>query len=327
MRSLLLVLVACGGNSSGKHPDAMIDARPDAPPPPPGHYYFVIDHETVPTNNTEARADGLDLNGDGTVDNQFGMVLGTLSSMGFDIQGAVSKSVDTGATLMLADLYALDFANTAGATFMVYDGANPSPAPCNGSADAVCRHHLAGTGVFDIDANSPRDTPLAGKAVGGRFDLGPGHLPLQLAMFGGVPLHLHLIGARVRLSTVSADHISSGILAGAVPQSDMNTMVFPQMAASLVPIVQRDCCGLATSPGGVTCNPNATPSCGCTDGSTGKTMLGLLDTSPKDCVITAGEIQNNSLFMALFAPDVMVEGQMALSLGVTITAVTGGFAL
>jgi hypothetical protein len=102
----------------------------------------------------------------------------------------------------------------------------------------------------------------------------------------------------------------------------MTAKVYPGVAMSMLPIVQRDCCGLATSPGGATCTP---PSCGCVDASTGKTMIGLVDAN-HDCTITASEIQNNSLFNSLFASDLSFNGTKALSVGVGFTAVTGAFA-
>ncbi len=330
MRALLLVpLLACG-STAAKHVDAKVDVPIDMriPPPdaPPGYFYYVIDHEMVPTNNTQARAYGLDLNGDGTVDNQLGMVLGTFSSMGFDIQGTTSKAIDTGGILMLGDLYALDFTNTIGSMFTMFDGANPSPAPCSSSSDTVCRHHLTGSGIFDVASTSPRDTPLAGSAATGTFDEGPGHLSIQLAMVDPtMALHLPLIGARAKFQGVTATGITSGILAGAVTQTDINTKFIPQLQQSFIPVIQRDCCGAPTSPS-PTCDPNATPSCGCIDGSTGKTLLGLFDTSPKDCMVSVSEIQNNSLIMSLLAPDVTVEGQMALSIGVGFTAVAASYA-
>jgi len=157
MRALLLVPLFACGNSPAKHADAkpvdmMIDMRVPPPDAPPGFFYYVIDHEHVPTSNTEARMYGLDLDGDGTVNNQLGMVLATFSGMGFDIQGTTTKAIDTGSILMLGDLYALDFTNTTGSTFTMFDGANPSPAPCSSSSDTVCRHHLTGSGIFDVAA-------------------------------------------------------------------------------------------------------------------------------------------------------------------------------
>ena len=83
--AVALLLAACGDDNGG----APIDAPPvviDAPPPPPGHHHYVIDSLLVPTNNTMARDYGFDLNNDGAIDNQLGMVLGTLASMGLDVQ-------------------------------------------------------------------------------------------------------------------------------------------------------------------------------------------------------------------------------------------------
>ena len=53
----------------------------------------------------------------------------------------------------------------------------------------------------------------------------------------------------------------------------------------------------------------------------GKTILGLFDTTPKDCMVTVDEIKNNSLIVSLLSPDVTVDGKMALSLGIKATAV------
>ncbi len=346
MRSLAVAwsfLVCCGGEHK---PDVPIDAPRAADAPKPidspmidapaidapatatgAHYHYVMDHQYVPTNNTQARQYGLDLNSDGVVDNQLGMVLGTLSSMGFDVQAAASKSVDTGSTLLLVDLQTADFTTATDTGVTLYEGANPMPAPCSGPTDTVCRHHLAGTGTFDIAATSPRDTPLSGNASAGTFTNGPGHLPLQIAITSAAstPIELHLIGARTKMSSVTAGGIATGVVAGAITQTELNTQVLPQFQVTLMQIVYRDCCGLATSPGGATCNPNGTPACGCVSGSSGQTVIGLFDTSPKDCQITLSEVQNNSLLQSLLAPDVTVEGQMALSLGIGFTAVPGTF--
>ena len=74
-------IIACGGGGG-----TIVPAGP--------HTHYVADNIYVPTNNNEAREDGLDLNGDGTVDNQLGMVLSALASTaGFDIQGTINKSV------------------------------------------------------------------------------------------------------------------------------------------------------------------------------------------------------------------------------------------
>jgi hypothetical protein len=318
------------------------------------HYHYVANQVNVPTNNTQARAYGLDLNGDGTVDNQLGMVLGTLSSMGFDIQGNINTSVAEGGIVVLVDFQTKDFNSSAGAGVSAFLGANPNPPACAGSADKFactgsgstlscsgCQKSLTGTASFDIASGSPTNAALAGKIVGGTFTGGPGDLALQIAIGGQTPIELDLIGARAKASMISATAIGAtthpnntgglsmsngGVtLGGAITQDDLNNKIIPQIQQQLGPIILRDCCGAASSPGGATCNPNGTPPCGCTDGSTGKTILGLFDTAPKDCTVSVTEIQTNSLIMSLLAPDVTIGGKMALSLGVNITAVGATF--
>ena len=69
----------------------------------------------------------------------------------------------------------------------------------------------------------------------------------------------------------------------------------------------------------------AAAGCGCMSGSTGKTILNLFDTMPKNCAVTVEEIKNNSLIQSLLAPDVTIDGKTALSLGIKATTVKGTF--
>jgi hypothetical protein len=325
-----LTLAACGGGGGGGEPT-----------PVGTHYHYVANKIYVPTNNTEARSYGLDLDGNGTVDNQLGMVLGTLSGMGFDIQGTIDKSVAEGDIDLLADFQTQDFMNTAAAGVQVFLGDNAQPAACNSgemytcdtSTPPVCSgcgHQLSGSASFGISADSPTNTALSGPIVNGTFKGGPGDLGLAIAIGGTTPVHLDLIGARASGSGITATAIGTAttggiVFGGAVTQDDLNNNVIPAIQMELGPLIQRDCCGLSTSPGGTTCDPSANPSCGCTDGSTGKTILGLFDTNPKDCTVSVMEIQTNTLIQSLLAPDVTIEGKMALSLGIKATAVNATY--
>jgi len=338
---LSLALVTCGGSSTIV--------------PEGTHYHYVANTVLVPTNNTQAREYGLDLNNDGTVDNQLGMVLGTLAGMGFDIQGTIDKAVAEGDVILLVDFQTKDatFMSAAAAGLGVLLGTNPMPAACNGSADVYqcvtgsgsactsgsagctcsgCGHHLDGTAQFTLaDGQTPME--LAGPIIGGTFKGGPGEITLQIALASSNPITLNLIGARSQASGITATTIGTAttggaILAGALTQDDLNNKVIPAIQQQLVPIIQRDCCGAATSPGGVTCNPASTgtnPNCGCIDGSTGKTILGLFDTNPKDCTVSVMEISTNSLIESLLAPDVTINGTPALSLGIKVTTVGATF--
>ncbi len=316
--ALVLLLAACGDDNGGTPIDGAVDAPPpiDAPPPPLGHHHYVIDSIQVPTNNTTARDYGQDLNGDQTVDNQLGMVLGTLSSMGFEIQATATQNVDRGATITLIDMFANDLATELAATFAMFVGTNPMPAACASAADTVCRRHLAGTATFTIMTGAPTNPPLAGAIAAGTYTTAPaGHLAVPLSVFpSATPVVVNLIGAKVIATQLSATNIMSMKIGGAVTNAEMDAKVYPSIKDGMQASIAHDCTAL-TSP----------PTCGCAPGSNGKTWLDLLDSAPKDCAITVQEIKTNSLFMSLFAPDVTIEGQMALSLGIKATAVQAGF--
>lgn len=320
MKRLLIVALAACGNDGAKPSDAAIDAAIDAampdalidaPAPPPNAHRYVIDHERLPTTNNEARTYGLDLDSDGVVDNQLGMVIGTLAGMGFDVEAPLTHAIDTGATIMLADVESASLTGGT-ATFALVQGTNAMPAPCNGAADTTCRHHLAGTATFEVATTSPHDAPLAGTISGGVLNAGPGTIHIATSFFGA-PITLQLIGARVRLTQPTEALLMSGVIAGGVTQTELDATLYPGMQTAITAQIALDCTAL-TSP----------PACGCADGSTGKTDIGLFDAN-QDCAVSVDELKTNSLILSLLAPDVTIGTEQALSFGVGITAVHAAF--
>lgn len=301
-------LVACGGSDSGQ------------PTPEGAHTHYVANKIFVPTSSTESREYGLDLNNDGTVDNQLGATLAALKSQGgFDIQATIDTAVNDGSIILLVDFQTKDFTSSAAAGIQVFLGSNPMPAACNGSADTTCGHHLTGTGSFDLAANSPTNAALGGKIVGGTFTGGPGKLSLQIALGSGSPIQLDLIGARAKGSGISDTAIGSGtsggvIFAGAVSKDDIDNKVIPAIPPQLETTIMRDCTMIMPPVAG----------CGCASGSTGATIISFFDAN-KDCKVDADELKANSLVMSLLQPDVTIDGVMALSLGIKATAVGATF--
>lgn len=322
--AVVVGLFGCGDDDSGAmrrdaavvQQDAPVDAPPiliDAPMPPGDHYHYVIDKVNLPANNNEARAYGLDLNSDGTVDNQLGMVIATFAGMGIQTQPWSDKQVDTGTEIMLADLSTLSFTSAQASTFTIYQGSNPMPAACAGAQDTVCRKHLTGSASFTA-LSMPVDPLLVGNFVNGTYSPGPGHLTIQIAFPDAPPTQITLIGARVKMSSVSATAVGTAILAGGVTQTDVDGKVIPAMRTGFMAAVTRDCTMLS--------NP---PNCGCGQGSTGKTYINLFDTN-QNCDISVQEVRDNSLITSLLAPDITVENKQCLSLGFSTHAVPAGFA-
>lgn len=324
-----VIFVACGNDGSAKPNDAAIgsidtpaavdakidaaaDAAPDAVIVPGTSNHYVLDQVLLPTNNTQTRDYGLDLDGDMNVDNQLGMVIATLTAQGFESQAQMSDAIDKGTVIMLGSVRATSLMSASLASFTIYQGANAVPTPCTNPQDTVCRKHLTGTGSFSLAMNAPTDPPLIGAITASKLTAGPGHLTAALAIGMGAPVLVTLIGARVELTTSGT--ALTGKIAGAVSQTDINTKVIPAMRDGFEATVMQECTMLASP-----------PNCGCPSGSTAKTLLNLLDAAPQNCSISLAEVQNSSLIQALLAPDVTVEGKQAMSLGVAVTAVTGAF--
>ncbi|MDQ3366334.1 MAG: hypothetical protein M3680_12990 [Myxococcota bacterium] len=280
------------------------------------HYTYVASEVLVPTNNSQAREYGLDLNGDKTVDNQLGMVLGTLAGQGFNVQDTIDEAVAEGSIILLADFQTTSFESTTGAGLQIKlgDKATAMPAPCTDPADPLtCGKHLTGTGVFTVAAGSPQNAAVTGKIIGGTFTGGPGDISLQIALGGTAGIQLDLIGARAKATGLSENGMESIIIGGALSKNDLDTKVIPAIHAQIAPIIAADCTNMTP------------PDCGCMAGSTGKTVLNLFDSMPKDCTVTVDEIKNNTLIQSLLAPDVTINGVMALSLGLKAKAVKGTF--
>jgi hypothetical protein len=132
-------------------------------------------------------------------------------------------------------------------------------------------------------------------------------------VLGATPVSLDLIGARVRLQSVTAGSLGQSVIAGAITQGEIDAKIYPAIHQNAAAAVAADCMG--TMP----------PDCGCTPGSTGRTQLSLFDTNPQDCAISLAEIRTNTLLQSLFAPDVNIGGQAALSFGFGATAVQATF--
>jgi hypothetical protein len=314
----LLLLLACSCDGVSKNPAV----PPDAPLPDAAEedidapvqlvtHRYVLDRQLVPQTTSQARELGLDLNNDSVVDNQLGAVTATFVGQGFDVQAIADTSVDRGDMLVLVELASNGFTD-GDATFAIHAGLNPQPPPCVNGSDLVCRRHLAGGASFDVVPNSSRP-PLEGEFAAGTLVTAAGTSRLRIDLSLAVaPITFELVGARVKINSATEGAITSGVIAGAITESDIDTMLIPFWATNYNAVMVADC-------------PGAPPGCGCAPGSSGDTLHSLFDTTPRDCAITANELRNNSLIQSLLAPDVTIDGQSALSVGIGFSAVAATF--
>lgn len=280
------------------------------------HHHYVVNKATVPKNSTEARMYGLDVDGKAGVDNQLGMVLGTLATQGFKIQDSIDLAVADGTINLLVNVQSEGFAGASGVQVHLGKDAKTSTGgtPCEDQANptvATCGKQLDGKGQFTVDGEA--QAAIAGTFQNGVFAGGGVNNEVSLKIsLAGATVELDLIGAKAQLTGVTETGITSGIVAGAVSQDDLNTKVIPAIQSQLGPLIMRDCTKLDM--------PTAMPACGCPMGSTGGQIVTLFDTAPKDCSVSVEEIKTNGIIMSLLAPDVVINNTMALSIGLGFTA-------
>jgi hypothetical protein len=276
---------------------------------PPAHTY-VVSRLAIPTTQAEAEAFGLDLDGDGAVDNQLGAALAALP--GVDLQPAVTGAVDRGEVILLLNLQTKSFASSgeARAEVKLGDPATAMPQACAGPDDTTCRRHLAGGATFQISPRSPDHAALVGQIEGGTFQGGPGEVSFELSLGGVVTVPIHLIGARARATGLGEDRIERAVIAGGITMERVDRELIPAIRDWIAALVRASCPG--TTP----------PSCGCPLApSQGGALLLLLDRAPRDCIITSDEIKS----VSPLGPDVTIDGTACLSAGVQIEAVSATF--
>lgn len=324
----LCLAAACSSSSGGGAADA---STPDAEPRPDAanvdpqgvHHNFVADSITMPTTSGEAQALGLDVDGDGGVDNKLGALVAALSIGGGDVNAEVQFQIDHGELLLLTNVQATDLSTAANVGFWAWKGSNPVPAACLDASDTVCRQHLSGSGTFTVAATDPEDALVVGQIVGGKLVGGPGFVTIEVPLgFSSTPLTLELVG--VRIDTMITSDSLGGKLAGAVTETYMHDSVYPQLATIIADIITEDCGGTS-------------PAC-CTSGSSGAQIVTLFD-GDGDCKVTLTELEDSSLLTSLLSPDVDLldaegffrpndDGEVdSTSLGVEFTAVPGLYPL
>lgn len=266
---------------------------------------YVVKSVRMPISNSQARDYGVDVNGDDSVDNQFGMVAASFAQMGFDDTTAPNAALARGDDLTLVQTTALG----GEVSVFALTGKNPQPTPCADGGDTVCGRHFV-DGQFEYEAPAPG--ALVGTVNGTVVTAtGTSTVKFPLAYFGAV---VKVSVQKPQLQLVRSDAgVVTGRIAGSTPTNETVPLLNEAARVHFASVIAAECTG------------GAAPACGCPSGSTAATMLNLFEVTPKDCVITIDEIAGNSILMSLLAADVMVDGQPALSLGYEFDVVPARF--
>ena len=197
-----VVLALIGGFTAGCMPETELE------------YQYVTDGVIVPTTTQMARDLAFDVDGDGTTDNQIGVVISLLD---LQLQPYVDDYVNGGELLLLHSVFASNLED-GGATWRLYLGEDV-PAP-----------DFGGTGWFPIDPESPRDAVLKGSISGRRLHVSARQMPLYFRLGAGQPmLALHPFQAHIE-ATMYDDGCIDGKIGGANTSWEVNEQIIPAIA-------------------------------------------------------------------------------------------------
>jgi hypothetical protein len=307
-----LPLASDRGGDRGRPADAAVDARRigDVVTAAEGAggptREFVIDELLLPVTAAQAQQFGKDLNGDGKVDNALANILGTISTFGFGMnpQQSLTLSIVKGDLLHLVRLQAPDFVNATAAVGTTWRAkaevcctSNGDVTACTAEAKKTC---FDGTYTFQPDPASPTPVVSSGTIKAAEIAFGPSTLKMTIPVLGNpVPLTLKQGYIGGQLGT-SPQQITGGVIAGAIPQSEIDTYLVPAISGELDKLLK---------------DPTGDP--------TAKFLVGLLFDADHDGTITAAEVASNGTVKPLITGDVDVDGDgvKELSMGIGFSAV------
>lgn len=265
---------------------------------------FVFDRLLLPTSSADATKYGLQV--DGKSHNALGSIISLLAQYGSSasLQESLDKSVYKGDALALLRLRAKSFTDEPQVRAQTWGGSatcctdTSTVAKCKAEALTTC---FNGKAVVKKSGNSPDNMLFDGAITGGAMKLSAKTMTLTMKLSNtSNPLTLSLKHASLS-GKVSASKIVDGVLAGAIPKSDVDKILVPELA-SLLDALYKD-----TK----------------TDAKT-KAMIKQLADTNGDGTISTSEVANNSLLKTFLAGDVDVDkdGEKELSIGLGFSAVT-----
>ena len=233
----------------------------------------------------------VDLDGNGTKDNQLGNILAGIS--GFipaanSPQTMLDSQIKQGALLLLFDVLAKSIVNAASMTLKMYLGAD---------LDSDATDNFTGTEEFGISSSSPTNLSMPGKIVAGALTAGPGTMTIPIPL-GTTPVNVSLKLAQAK-GTLTSSTLTSGQINGAIPWTEVETILLPAFASLLDDQYK-------------------------TGDATIKGIMAMFDTN-KDGTITATELKTNLIIGIFLKADVDTDGDKkvdAMSAGLGFTGVS-----
>lgn len=276
---------------------------------------YLVSELYVPTSSAEALTIGVDLDGDGDIDNKFGSIMSLLGSMGGgDINADLDADIQSGALVLPAEIFVDAFPTDALVMALMYSGAPLATPP-----------QLDGSDVVSVVAGSATDLYACGDLTASQLHVGPATLLFPLPVLGSPVFYVPLQLARLE-GQVTAAGWTDVMIGGGITEVTLQNIILPAIAVQLNDIIAADPSGAdAATFMGVFDGSCTTGLPGCANVVAGQGECAVNDpvTDPYP-VITLTELRCNALLSSALSLDVDSDGDGVddlLSMGARLQAV------
>lgn len=265
---------------------------------------FLVSELYIPDSSTTAKENGVDLNGDGVIDNKLGSIISLIASQGgdFDVNTSVNEEIAEGSLLLVGRVYVDQFGNDDEVLAQVLQ------ATVVGGATPI----FDGNDEVALDPNTPQDLFLCGRIVNNNLEAGPDSLGIVFPIPEIGTLDITLERAQL-IGQTTADGMVDVMLGGGLSKEEIETNLYPTVLDWINSEIEADPTGsMATTVLDLLDN-NCEPTLpGCDPAPTG---------CAEDSVIHVDELKCNALLNSALAPDVDIDGDGVkdlISLGLKI---------
>ena len=284
-------LVSCQGADLGGGVDLAVgDGGADGGSLPDISFQGVVKAMTLPT---AGKTVGMDLTGDGKVDNRLGDLLAGITTIHptLDLNKDLAEMIAKAELLLLQELRSRTVLSSPTARMQFFFGRDLDKDP---------NDNFSGKEWLGLDPKLPSAAPMSGSITKGAATFGPGDMAFPVAL-GQVYVVVTLKKARLT-ATVAKSGMTNGVMAGAVTLTDVEGILLPGLATELTRQYHLS-----------TLTPN------------GKKFIEFFDAN-KDGTVSVKELTTNTLIKSVILdqPDVDTNGDGkpdAMSVGVAFNSV------
>jgi hypothetical protein len=284
-----------------------------------GDEYDYIVSELVLPSGSGGEDIGVDIDGDGTIDNKLGAIMGLIPESETSPNDAVAESITNGSIIMLGRLVVSDWSLDQAMAVQIFQG-NTDP-----TADAT-EDNLTGSGNVLIDDNADRDLYLCGELVDGFVLAGPDEVVVSLS-FSDMNLDITLNRAQIIADEVAMTQSdwTDVMIGGGISKQTLDNDLIPALVDWLNEATVAD------PDGGIGEFVTGSLDSNCSNAVEGceSVVNGEGECAPWDgnseTVLTETEMKCSSLFATALKPDVDIDGDGVndlLSLGVKVSAIS-----